>query len=184
MNSDLFHGNVVILTGASRGIGQELAIQLAGQGAKLALAARDVPRQEAVAERCRALDGKALCIPADVSEREQCRKLVERTVEAYGRVDTLINNAGITMWAKFEEVTDLSIYEKIVHVNYLGSVYCTYFALPYLKQTRGRIVAVSSLAGKAAARSCPPAAATRPANMRWPASSIRCGSNWPRQASA
>ena len=60
----------------------------------------------------------------------------------------LVNNAGITMWARFDEVTDLSIFEKIIQVNYLGSLYCTFYALPYLKQSRGRIVAISSLTGK------------------------------------
>ncbi len=164
MKPGSFTGNVVILTGASRGIGEELAVQLAAQGAKLALAARNAARLETVAERCRALGGEALSVPMDVSQREQCRVFVEKTVEAYGGMDTLIDNARITMWVKFEEVTDLSIYEKIMQVNYLGSVYCTYFTLPYLKQTHGRIVAVSSPAGKAAARSRPRAAATRRAS--------------------
>lgn len=144
-----FTDNVVILTGASRGIGESLAYQLAGQGARLALAARDASQLESVAEKCRSLGGQALCIPTDVAEPAQCQNLVEKTAAVYGRIDTLINNAGITMWAKFEEITDISIFEKIMQVNYLGSVYCTCYALPYLKQTKGRIVAVSSLAGKA-----------------------------------
>jgi NAD(P)-dependent dehydrogenase (short-subunit alcohol dehydrogenase family) len=74
--------------------------------------------------------------------------MIEGAVKQYGRLDMLVNNAGITMWAKFAEVQDLSIYEKIMDVNYMGSVYCTYYALPYLKQSHGRLVAVSSLTGK------------------------------------
>ena len=73
---------------------------------------------------------------------------MRKTVEAFGCIDILVNNAGISMWAYFDEVTDLSIYEKIMRVNYLGSVYCTYYALPHLKASRGLIVGVSSLTGK------------------------------------
>jgi short-subunit dehydrogenase len=144
-----FTDNVVLITGASRGIGAELAYQLSKQGASLVLAARDVSRLEAVAEECQRRSGQAFSIPTDVSDPSQCQNLIAAAVKHYGRLDTLINNAGITMWAKFEEVRDLSIYEKIIQVNYLGSVYCTFHALPYLKQSRGRLVAISSLTGKA-----------------------------------
>jgi NAD(P)-dependent dehydrogenase (short-subunit alcohol dehydrogenase family) len=149
MNSAPFIDNVVLITGASRGIGEELAGQLSVQGARLALASRDVPRLEAVAGRCAAMGAQVIWVPTDVADPAQCLALVERTVETYGRVDTLINNAGITMWARLEDVKELSIFEKIIRVNYLGSVYCTYYTLPYLKSSRGRIVAVSSLTGKA-----------------------------------
>lgn len=143
-----FQDNVVVLTGASRGIGRELALRLADQGARLALSARDAAGLEEVAAECRARGGQAVVIPADVAEEPQCAALIARTVEAFGRIDTLINNAGISMWALFEEVTDLSIFEKILKVNFLGSVYCTSHALPHLRKTRGRLVAVSSLTGK------------------------------------
>ncbi len=144
-----FYENVVIVTGASSGIGRELAYQLADQGAWLALAARDVERLDAVAEGCRSRGGRALVVPTDVAEQAACQQLVTRAVEAYGRIDTLINNAGVTMWALFEELSDLSPLERIMQVNYFGSLYCTYYALPHLKQSRGRIVAVSSVTGKA-----------------------------------
>lgn len=144
-----FHENIAIITGASLGIGEELAYQMAAQGARLALAARNNTRLEKVAARCRELGGQSIVVPTDVTDLKQCQEMVRQAVAAYGKIDTLINNAGITMWAKFEEVTALSIYERIMQVNYLGSVYCTYYALPYLKQARGRIVAVSSLTGKA-----------------------------------
>jgi short-subunit dehydrogenase len=145
---EVFRGNVVVLTGASRGIGRELALQLAGQGAHLALSARDAAALDELAEICRARGGQAVAIPADVGEEAQCANLIRRTVETYGRIDTLINNAGISMWALFDQVTDLSIFEKLMRINYLGSVWCTWHALPYLKKSRGRIVAVASLTGK------------------------------------
>jgi short-subunit dehydrogenase len=143
-----FQDNVVILTGASQGIGREMALQLARQGAWLALAARDAAALDELAELCRREGGRAVAVPTDVAEEAQCARLIARTVAEYGRIDTLINNAGISMWALFEEVTDLSIFERLLRVNYLGSVYCTWHALPYLKRTRGRLVAVSSLTGK------------------------------------
>ena len=145
---DAFRDNVVILTGASAGIGREMALQLAGQGARLALAARDAAKLEEVAAACRARGAKAVAVPTDVGDEAQCRALVERTVAEYGRVDTLVNNAGIGMWARFDEMTDLAPFERIMRVNYLGSVYCTHYALPHLKASRGRIVGVSSLTGK------------------------------------
>jgi short-subunit dehydrogenase len=83
-----------------------------------------------------------------VSQESQCRGLIAQAVGAYGRIDTLVNNAGISMWTRFEEMQDLRPFEQIMQVNYFGSVYCTYHALPHLKQTRGRVIAVSSLAGK------------------------------------
>jgi short-subunit dehydrogenase len=144
----LFHENVVIVTGASSGIGREIALQLAEQGAWLVLAARDEPRLQEVAAECQQKGGVATVVSTDVSSQEQCRNLINQTIAAYGRIDTLINNAGMTMWAKFEDIQDLSPMEKIMRVNYFGSVYCTYYALPHLKKTKGRIVGVSSLTGK------------------------------------
>ena len=149
MATQPFHENVVVLTGASDGIGREMALQLADQGAWLALAARDAARLEAVAAECIARGGRAVAVPTDVGDEAQCRALIERTVAEFGRVDTLVNNAGISMWARFDEVTDLAPFERMMRVNYLGSVYCTHHALPHLKRSRGRIVGVSSLTGKA-----------------------------------
>ncbi len=143
-----FRDNAVVLTGASRGIGRELALQLASQGAWLALSARETEVLEQVAEECRRRGARAVVIPADVGEEAQCAALVSRAAEAFGRIDTLVNNAGISMWARFDELRDLSVVERIMRVNYLGSVYCTWHALPHLKRSRGRIVGVSSLTGK------------------------------------
>jgi short-subunit dehydrogenase len=140
--------NVVVITGASRGIGAELARQLAAKGAMLALVARDRPALESVAAECVALGARAEVVVADVANEGDCRRMVERTVAAFGRIDTLVNNAGATMWARFEDIDDMSILARIMQVNYMGAVYCTHYALPHLKASRGRLVGVSSLAGR------------------------------------
>jgi len=148
MAASIFKDKVVVITGASSGIGRELAYQLAEQGAWLSLAARNGERLDTVAGKCQARGGKAIAIVTDVSEQAQCAQLIQRTVDHYHRIDVLFNNAGITMWANFEDVSDISFYEQMMRVNYLGSVYCTYYALPFLKKTKGQIVGISSLAGK------------------------------------
>ena len=149
MAAPVFKDQVAIITGASSGIGWELALQLADQGARIVLAARHADKLAALAEACRARGGQALAVPTDVTQPEACQALVSQAAAAYGKIDMLVNNAGITMWARVDEITDLSIFEKIIQVNYLGSLYCTFYALPQLRQSRGRIVAISSLTGKA-----------------------------------
>jgi short-subunit dehydrogenase len=139
--------NVVAITGASKGIGAELARQLAAKGAKLVLAARDEEELEAVAEDCRKAGASVVVVKADVAVERDCQAIVAGAVLAFGRLDTLVNNAGMSMWARFEDIEDMSILERIMQVNYMGSVYCTRHALPHLRETRGRIVAVASLAG-------------------------------------
>ncbi|MGE5221276.1 MAG: SDR family oxidoreductase [Omnitrophica WOR_2 bacterium] len=150
MKPDAFRGQVVIITGASAGIGRALALQLAAQGAKVAVAARRLARLEQVAAECRQLGGEALAIPADVSDEAQCKALVDGAVSEFGKIDMLVNNAGLAASALFGEFPDLSLFRYTMDVNFYGAVYCTYYALPYLKQARGRIVAVSSLGGKTA----------------------------------
>jgi len=148
MAGSIFKDKVVVITGASSGIGRELAYQLAEQGAWLSLAARNEERLSAVAGECQVRGGRAIAIVTDVGEQAQCSELIQRTVDQYDRIDMLVNNAGITMWANFEDVRDIGFYEQIMRVNYLGSVYCTYYALPFLKKTKGQIIGISSLAGR------------------------------------
>jgi short-subunit dehydrogenase len=145
-----FRDQVVIVTGASAGIGKALALRLAAQGAKVALAARRLERLEQVAVECRSLGGQALVVQTDVSDEAQCKALVDKTIAAYGRLDMLINNAGMAASALFDEFPDLHLFKYTMDVNFYAAVYCTYYALPYLKQTKGRIVAMSSAGGKAA----------------------------------
>jgi short-subunit dehydrogenase len=143
-----FRDNVVIITGASAGIGLEVARQLSAQGAKLVLAAREPALLDAAAESCRAIGGHAVGVPTDVGDSEQCRRLIDAAVQNFGRIDTLINNAGISMHARFDQLSDVHAVDRITRINYFGSVYCTWYALPHLKQTRGRIVGVASITGK------------------------------------
>lgn len=141
---------VVIITGASDGIGAEMARQLAakeGAGVALVLAARNPAMLDAVAGECAALGAQALALPTDVSIQDDCTRLIAVTVERFGRIDALINNAGRSAHALFSDVKDLSWYEELMRVNLWGSVWCTHAALPHLKASKGSIVAVSSLAG-------------------------------------
>lgn len=148
MSDSVFKDNVVIITGASLGIGRELALQLAEHGAHIALAARDEERLTQVAAQCRERGAAVIAVPTDVSDSAQCRRLIDESLKSFGRIDSLVNNAGVGMWSKFEDVQDITVFERLMRINYLGSVYCTYYALQHLKQTRGRIVVVSSLSGK------------------------------------
>ena len=100
MAASIFKDKVVVITGASSGIGRELAYQLSEQGAWLSLAARNGERLDTVAGECQARGGKAIAIVTDVSEQAQCAELIQRTVDHYHRIDMVINNAGITMWGK------------------------------------------------------------------------------------
>lgn len=146
--------HVTIITGASDGIGAELARQLAfaarskpAQTTVLILAARDKAKLQAVALECEALGATVMIRPTDVGQQDQCRGLIADTVARFGRIDALVNNAGMSAHALLEEVTDLGWYEDLMRVNLWGSAWVTHAALPHLKASRGLIVAVSSLAG-------------------------------------
>ncbi len=139
--------NVTIITGASTGIGEELAYQLAEEGAQLVLTARRISELERVAENARKRGAKVIVVSADVAIESDCKKIIDAAMAEFGRIDTLVNNAGMTMWAKFEDIQDMSIMERIMQVNYMGAVYCTHYALPHLKSTRGRIIGIASLTG-------------------------------------
>jgi short-subunit dehydrogenase len=139
---------VVAITGASKGIGAELARQLAARGASLVLAARSEKELEAVAADCRKAGAQVVTVKADVTDERDCQAIISGAVVAFGRLDALVNNAGATMWARFEDIQDLSILKRIMDVNYMGAVYCTRHALPHLRQSNGLIVGISSLAGR------------------------------------
>jgi len=143
---------VITITGASDGIGAEIACQLARQHRQdlcLVLAARNVQALEAVAVQCQSWGAITLVVPTDVTVPAQCQNLVATTVAQFGQLDTLINNAGVSAQALFADVKteDLGWYEELMRINLWGSVWCTHAALPHLKATQGRLVAVSSLAG-------------------------------------
>ncbi len=138
--------NVIIITGASSGIGLALANELAGRGAVLAVGARKAEKLEEMEREFQRRGIRAIAVPTDVSREEDCRNLVQKTIEAFGRIDVLINNAGISMRALFED-TDLKVLHQLMDVNFWGTVYCTKYALPYLLQSRGSVVGIISIAG-------------------------------------
>jgi len=142
-----FAGKTVLITGASEGIGRALALALAREQAQLALNARTGARLAELARECAALGAAVETVPGDVARPEDCREFVARAVARFQAIDYLVNNAGITMWARLDAVSDFSVYERLLQVNYLGAVHTTAAALPYLKSSRGLIVAVASIAG-------------------------------------
>lgn len=136
---------VVIITGAGSGIGQALAVVFSKMGYTLVLAGRDLGKLRATQQLIS--DQKTvLLVPTDVSNEEDCRVLIEKTIDAYQRLDVLINNAGISMRALFEN-TSIDVIRRLMDVNFWGTVYCSKFALPYLLQSKGSLVGVISIAG-------------------------------------
>lgn len=134
---------VVIITGASSGIGRALAFEFAHRNAKLVLAAR---RIELLEEMKETLHTEVAIKQTDVSKEEDCRDLIEFAISSFGKIDILINNAGISMRANFEDV-ELSVLHKLMDVNFWGTVYCSKYALPHLLKTKGSLVGVISIAG-------------------------------------
>jgi short-subunit dehydrogenase len=142
-----FADKVIVITGASDGIGAELARQLSRDRLKLVLAARRLDALQAVAAQCEALGATTFVMATDVSVEADCRSLIAHAVDKFGRIDALVNNAGVSMHANFDEITDTDVYEKLMRVNLMGSICPTHAALPHLRSSRGLVVAVASLAG-------------------------------------
>jgi short-subunit dehydrogenase len=140
-------GRRIILTGASEGIGRALALALSAERARIVLAARDASRLETLVRECRAAGGEAHAVPTDVANAHDCEWLIAEAMRALGGIDVLVNNAGITMWSRFDALADLEVFERLMEVNYLAPVRLTSLALPHLKASRGLMVAVASLAG-------------------------------------
>jgi NADP-dependent 3-hydroxy acid dehydrogenase YdfG len=138
-------GKVVVITGASSGLGEAAARHLAKEGAKLALGARRLDRLEALADALR-LDADAI-VRTDVTDREQVTRLVDHAVEVYGRIDVIINNAGLMPLSLFERLkTD--DWDRMIDVNIKGVLYGIAAVLPHMKrQKAGHIINVSSVAG-------------------------------------
>ena len=138
----------IILTGASAGIGAEVARQVSVFKPRLTLAARNLVALEVVAADCRARGAEVACVVADMGIEAQARGVAAHALEKFGAIDFLINNAGVSGHALFEEVTDFKWYEDMMRVNHFGPLWLTHAALPALKRSKGLIVGVSSLAGK------------------------------------
>jgi len=137
---------VVIITGATSGIGKALAYEFAAKGSKVVMGARRYDLLIEIAEDIKLKGGDVAYATTDVSKEADCKNLIVTAVERFGKIDVLINNAGISMRALFDEV-DLSVIRKLMDVNFWGTVYCTKYALPYLLKEKGSVVGVSSIAG-------------------------------------
>ncbi|MCX6307081.1 MAG: SDR family oxidoreductase [Bacteroidetes bacterium] len=133
---------VVIITGASSGIGRALAFEFARRGAKIVLASRSGMSDPGLLQ----LSPDMLDVRTDVTRESDCNALIQKTVEKFGRIDILVNNAGISMRALFSEVS-LVVIRQLMDTNFWGTVYCSKFALPYLLASKGSLVGVSSVAG-------------------------------------
>jgi NADP-dependent 3-hydroxy acid dehydrogenase YdfG len=147
-------GTVALVTGASSGIGEATADQLAAQGAAVALAARRTDRLDAVAQHIRSAGGTALVVEADVTDQAQAIAAVERTVAELGRLDTLVNNAGVMLLGPVVDAPTEE-WERMVRVNLLGLLYCSHAALPHLLKAAedgprrvADMVNISSVAGR------------------------------------
>jgi short-subunit dehydrogenase len=143
---DIFKDKVVIVTGASSGIGEAIAREFAYNGSKVVLAARSEDLLAVIVRELKKLNYDAFFVKTDVSREEDCRNLIDRTIEKYGTIDILVNNAGLSMRASFVDV-DLKVLHRLMDVNFWGTVYCTKYALPYLIAQKGSLIGVSSVAG-------------------------------------
>jgi NADP-dependent 3-hydroxy acid dehydrogenase YdfG len=136
-------GTVALVTGASSGIGEATALALAEEGAAVALVARRRDRLEALAEQIEAAGGQPLVIETDVTDEEQARRAVETTVAELGRLDTLVNNAGVMLLGPIVGAP-IEEWQRMVHLNLLGLLYCTHAALPHLSSVAGRVKRVGN----------------------------------------
>lgn len=141
-----FGGKVIIITGASSGIGRAMAINFASKGANVVLAARKLDKLNKVGDIIASFGGNALILPTDVSVHRDCYFLIDKTLEKYGRIDILINNAGISMRANFLDV-DIDVLQRVMNTNFWGTVYCTRHALRHLIESKGSLVSISSICG-------------------------------------
>jgi short-subunit dehydrogenase len=139
-----FQNKIIVITGASSGIGKALALGFLTQGAKVALCARNLGKlQEAFSD----IDNNnLLLVAADVSQENDCKDFVQAVLEKWGAIDALINNAGISMRALFEEV-ELDVLRNLMDINFWGTVYMSKYALPSILKSKGIITGISSIAG-------------------------------------
>lgn len=141
------NNKVVIITGASSGIGKALATEFASRGANLVLAARQYVTLCEIAQSLQHQYGiKAIAVECDVAIETDCAHLIKQAIATFGKIDVLINNAGISMRALFNDV-DVRVLHQLMDVNFWGTVYCTKYAMPEILKTKGSIVGVSSIAG-------------------------------------
>ena len=137
---------VVVVTGASSGIGEAMAREYARMGAKVVMAARREEELRRIAGEIESTGGTVVCVSCDVVKEEECKHLIEVAVERFGGIDVMICNAGLSMRALFDDC-DLKVLHRLMDVNFWGTVNCTKYALPHLQRSRGSLVGISSVAG-------------------------------------
>ena len=137
---------VVIVTGASSGIGKAIAFEYAKNGAKVVLAARNTEKLLRIKLDIEKSGGTAVYVETDVSKKTDCENLINQTIKHFGKIDILVNNAGISMRAAFVKMK-LEVIEKVMNINFWGTVYCSKFALPYILEQKGSIIGISSISG-------------------------------------
>jgi short-subunit dehydrogenase len=140
------NNKVVIITGASSGIGRSLAFVYGERGSKIVIASRNSESLNFVSEELKKRGVDVHAVVTDVSKEDDCKNLIDEALKKYGRIDILINNAGISMRALFQKV-DLDVIRRLMDTNFWGTVYCTKYALPHLIKSKGTVVGVISVAG-------------------------------------
>jgi len=144
-----FGGKVVVITGASSGIGYELAKQLSAYKPKLVLAARTTDKLESLKKECLQAGAEdVLLVSTDVSKRDQCKRLIDQTVEKFQTINVLFLNAGVAQACQVSKITDPEVMEQIIRTNYFGAVDTAFYALPYLRKENGHIAVTSSVVSK------------------------------------
>lgn len=145
--SNNIEGKVVVITGASSGLGEATALHLSAQGANLVLGARRADRIKALADKLAGNSGKAIALETNVTHREQVKRLVDAAVQTYGRIDVMVNNAGIMPQSLLESLM-VDDWDRMIDVNIKGVLYGIAAALPYMQEQKsGHIINVSSVAG-------------------------------------
>jgi short-subunit dehydrogenase len=137
---------VVVITGASSGIGLACAREFSARGYNVVLGARNIQKLTEIEKELKLSNSAVLVVQTDVTREDDCKNLIQTTIDKFHKIDILINNAGISMRALFQDV-DLKVIRQLMDVNFWGAVYCTKYALPYILRQKGSVVGVSSIAG-------------------------------------
>jgi short-subunit dehydrogenase len=146
MKKVIFKNKVAVITGSSRGIGRETAYAFAEKGVKIVLNGRNIDRLNQTQMEMNARNMDAISIPGDVSSSRDCKRLIEKTIDHFGRIDFLINNAGLSMRGNFLNLQP-EVFKKVIDVNILGAVYTSLYAIPHLRKSMGSLLFISSLSG-------------------------------------